>query len=282
MNDALPQDLTRARAMMLHASAQALLYDVQRRVQRGYVWWVRGEVPASKLLAVVTKLHAKYDVFASPSARSRRRAAGGTSCVLFVWPVRADPEGYTTCFRFLLLATSPLEAEKMDDARQRPVRADLYLNNGGQFHLRPVLKQRGGETKAVYAWHLIPKAQDLMTERLVAAAAAEWPALQQTLDSYKCLPMTSGYRQQLKAALQQAAPAWRRNNRPSVLARKQLVRTGGAVDLFRAPLPFVAGFQKLYDDPPLTLKQYLAANDKRRKQLAQQRLERVERDHAGV
>lgn len=275
MSQAFTQDLSGARALKLHASAQALLSDIQRRVSRGYQWWCSGEVPEHKVLAVVTKLGHKYGALDTPVQRSRRKAAGRASAVLLVWPVRQDPAGYTRYFRFLLLATAHLEGEVMYDAHVRPVRVDLYADKAGQYHLRPVSKP----DKVAFSWHLTPKCTEQMERRLAWAAGQEWPLLERTIRAYTCMPMMSGYRKQLRAALSSASAFWRRNNRPSVSEHKAQIKQGLAPDPFKATLPYTRGFPVLYDDPPMTLSNYLAANDKRRREIAARVRAAVAADH---
>lgn len=276
-------DLSSAREMRLHASAQALLYDIQRRVRSGYVWWTCGEVPVSRVLAVTAKLDQQYDVLASRFARSRRKAAGDPSAVLFLWPARHDPEGYTTCFRFLLLATAHLDGEVMYDGRHKPVRVGLYMGQGGVYHLQPTrTSPTGKESQMSYVWQLSPKCNERMVQGLREAAGKEFKEFQRALGGYRQLPMTSGYRLQLKAALQEALSIWRRNNRPSVVGHKEDIKKGRVGDPFRDPLPFVAGFPKLYEDPPMTLRAYLKGNDKRRKEIDRERQARLASEHPEV
>lgn len=274
------QDLSPARALRLHASTQALLYDVQSRVRRGYVWWTSGEVPSSKILAVVSKLADQYGTFASASARSRRKAAGQPSAVLLVYPARHDRAGYTTLYRFVLLASTHLDGEVMYDARRRPLRITLYRDGGGEYSLQPSVAQASGDrVKVDYVWQLSPKAAERMEQQFTEAASQELAAFQKTLYRYRQLPMTSGYRKQLKAALQSALPTWRRNTRPSVYAYKQQVKKGEIGDPFKEPLPFISGFVPLYDNPPLTLGMALRLGEKQRRDIERRQLARLAHDH---
>lgn len=281
MNSHGSQDLSVARALRIHDSAQALLYDIQRRVGRGYTWWTQGEVDAAKILAVMTKIGTKYGAYDAAWTRSRRKASGRPSAVLIVYPVRHDPAGYTTRYRFVLLGTAHLDGETMYDARQRPLRVTLYHDAGGAFCLQPAVNGASGErSKVTYTWQLTPRAQQQMERDLREAAGRELKVFMQTVTRYRTLPMTSGYRRQLKAALQSAVPAWRRNNRPDVMAIKQQVKAGTAEDPIRAALPYIAGFPTLYADPALTLGMSLRINEQRRRDIARAQREQVARDHS--
>lgn len=281
MGDLVLQDLSSARVAKLHASAQGLLFDVQRRVQAGYVWWLQEKVSASKILAVVAKLGEKFGAFDTPERRYRRKVRGGVSCVLLVWPLRNDVAGYTRVYGLLLLATAHLEGEVMFDARQRPVRVTLYADGSGRFHLRPVARAVAPRRKPSYSWCLIPKEAEQMEARLVQAAKQDWVTLERAISAYRNLPMTAGYRCQLKAALQTAAAHWRRNNRPSMMEVKAQIKKGMVANPFTG-LPFISRFPVLYDDPPMRLGRHLDLNVKRQREIARQQAEKVAREHLGM
>lgn len=302
-------DLSEARRTRLHASGQALLYDVAKRVRSGYHWWLVGEVPAEKVLAVVAKLAHQYDTAATAVTRSRRKAAGDPSATLFVWPLRNDSAGYTTCFGFLLLATEHLDGEVMYDGRRKPVRVNLYANSNAIFHLiprqvtverrlsrpGPKPKKKSGSAEAnspqkvmmqralryEFDWQLSAKSAELMRERF-AASVSNPAALESLRRAYSALPMTSGYRSQLKAALTETKAAWKRGTTPAVLEAKRAIKAGERADPFSiSTLPYIRGFPRLYDDPPMTLALYLDITRKTRREVERRALETVRADHSG-
>lgn len=299
-------DLSTARQTKLHASAQGLLSDVARRVRSGYHWWLVGEVPADKILAVVAKLDGQYSTSASSLTRHRRKAAGDASSTLFVWPLRNDPAGYTTALGFLLLATEHLDGEVMYDGRRKPVRVGLYKGGNAVFHLIPTQvmtarrvgrkpgprpKQSAAEQSPekvqlrrelgyTFDWRLSAKSYDLMRERF-SAAVNNPVALESLRRAYQALPMTSGYRAQFKVVLAETKVVWKRATTPAVLEAKRAIKEGTRTDPFAiATLPFIRGFPKLYDDPPMTLSAYLDANIKTRRALERRAVQAVQADHA--
>ncbi|MFB9995000.1 hypothetical protein ACFFLM_23915 [Deinococcus oregonensis] len=299
-----PLDLSKARKTKIHASGQALLYDVAKRVRSGYHWWITGEVDAGKILAVVAKLDHHYQTTADAVTRHRRKTAGDASSVLFVWPLRNDSAGYTQRFGFLLLATEHLDAEVMYDARKRPVRINLYANQNAIFHLIPTqlkvprVVRTAGRKKATrgetgqpaettqvrvtmeFAWQLSAKSFDLMRQRF-AAAASNPAGLDGLRRAYSALPMVSGYRLQLKTVLYETKLLWKKATTPAVQAAKKATSEGTRPDPFNvSSLPYIRGFPKLYNDPPITLAAYLDANSQTKKHVQRRTLEQVRADHS--
>lgn len=300
-------DLSSARQIKLHRSAQALLYDIAKRVRSGYHWWVTGAVPASKILAVTAKLIARYDTTASAVTRSRRKAAGDASVTLMVWPLRNDPVGYTTRFGFLLLATEHLDGEVMYDGRRKPVRVDLYANGNAVFHLMPeqVTVERKAlrpgpkpkrktenqmdqkpmvrsDVKWVYDWRLSAKSLELMRQRF-RAALTDPAALLRLRKAYVALPMTSSYRRQLRTVLTEAKVTWKMTHTPRVVAARQAIKEGRLADPFAvSTLPYIRGFPTLYDTPAMTLGLYLDATEKARKEVERHAIETVQADHTEI
>lgn len=299
-------DLTKARSVRLYASAQALLYDIAKRVRSGYLWWQTGEVPAEKILAVYAKLDFQYEVTATSSQRHQRKVRGDASTTLLIWPLRNDPAGYTTRFGFLLLSTEHLDGQVMYDGRSKPVRCNLYANGNAVFHLIPKqvpverkLHRPGPKSKArkqaqdepqkpttskqlkyEYDWQLSAKTLALMRKRWHDAASS--PAeLERLRRAYQALPMTSGYRSQFKTVLAETKLMWKKATTPAAVEGKKAIKEGTRADPFSvATLPYIRGFPKLYDDPPVTLESYLAANEKERKMIEQRNRARVQADHA--
>lgn len=303
-------DLSSARQIRLHQSAQGLLYDIAKRVRSGYHWWVIGEVPASKILAVTAKLIARYDTTASAVTRSRRKAAGDASVTLMVWPLRNDPAGYTTRFGFLLLATEHLDGEVMYDGRRKPVRVDLYASGNAVYHLMPeqVTVERKAlrplrpgpkpkrktenqmdqkpmvrsDVKWVYDWRLSAKSLDLMRQRF-RASVTDPAALLRLRKAYVSLPMTSGYRRQLRTVLTDTKVVWKMTHTPRVVAARQAIKEGRLADPFAvSTLPYIRGFPVLYDTPAMTLGLYLTTVEKARKEVERRALETVQADHAEI
>lgn len=285
----------------MHATAQALLYDVSRRVRAGYHWWTVGEVETEKILALIAKFEHRYEVNASSVARHRKKAADDPSVTLFVWPLRNDPTGYTTRFGFLLLATEHLDGEVMYDGRRRPVRVNFYANQKAIFHLMPhevevekKIRKPGPKPKekpvrppvvlkvktTEYDWQLSAKSLELMRERF--ASEINNPAgLERLRKAYQSLPMTSGYRAQFRTVLTELKPAWKRASTPAVKAAKQAIKEGTRENPFAiSTLPYIRGFPKLYDDPPMTLSTYLDANVKARKAVERKALEQIQAEHS--
>jgi hypothetical protein len=282
-----PDGLDSARSHRLHASGQALLHDIARRVRAGYTWHVGGEVPAPKVLGLVAKLSAAHGTHLDRLTRHRSKAAGEPAAVLFVWPVRNDPTGHTTAFRFLLLGTEPLDGERMQDGRHKPVRCNLYPGDAAELHLEPTRRpwQRGesrkGAPPVVYEWRLAPRALVLMRERLAVAARSEASQLQQAVAAYSALPMTGPYRFQLREALTAVRPIWRANQRPSVQALRQRIKAGQARDPLGPP-PFMFGFPTMYAEPPETLADHLAAAARIRGEVRRQQTRSQRALHAAV
>lgn len=298
-------DLKSARQIKLHRSGQALLYDIAKRVRSGYHWWLVGEVPAEKVLAVAAKLTCQYETDASAVTRSRRKAAGDASAPLFVWPLRNDLAGYTTRFGFLLLANEHLDGEVMYDGTRKPVRVNLYANTNAVFHLiprqvtverkllkpgpkskrkqpeeRPQQVTVSRQIKYEFDWQLSAKSVELMRERF-AASVSNPAALDSLRRAYTALPMTSGYRTQLKGVLTATKAAWKKATTPAVLEAKKAIKEGARADPFSIfTLPYIRGFPKLYDDPPMTLAVYLDANQKAQREVERRALETVQADHS--
>lgn len=273
-------DLSIAKQKKLHRSGQALLYDIAKRVRSGYSWWLIQEVPASKVLRTVAVLSTKYGTERTSVQRAKDKARDEAAAVLFVWPVRNDPAGYTTKFRILLLATEHLDGEIMFDARKKPPNVNLYSNRNAVFKLRGSLKD-AKKPKLGYEWDwsLTAQSEQIMRERFMAQHAN--PAgLQRLLAAYKSLPMVSGYRRQLLEALKTTKPAWKKSTTPAVSSYKLEVKNGTKPDLFSARnVPYIRGFPKLFDDPADTLETYLAANDKLQKEVRRVQLETVRSQH---
>lgn len=302
MADAAP-DLRKARSQRLHASAQALLYDIAKRVRAGYHWWFTGEVPAEKTLAVVAKFIHQFDTDLTTAQRHQRKKDGDLSATLFVWPLRHDPAGYATRFGFLVLATEHIDGEVMYDARRRPVRCSLYADGNAVFHLMPTqvtvekkIKKPGPKkkkstkseesevvTKTALAyqfdWRLSAKSLDLMRARFAASVNAPSQIFAMRT-AYQALPMTSGYRTQFKEVLAETKVRWKKATTPAVLEVKKSIKEGSRADPFAiSTLPYIRGFPRLYDDPPMTLGAYLDTNQKVQKEVAKVRLEQVRADH---
>lgn len=296
-----PPDLSVARKTRLHASGQALLYDIAQRVRSGYHWWTTGELSASKVLAIVAKLDRQYSTSADSLTRHRRKAAEEASATLLVWPLRNDPAGYTTRFGYLLLSSEHLEGEVMYDGRKKPIRVNLYANENAVYHLIPTqLKvartvRKAGRKKhhkndaptetthkrvtMAYDWQLSAKSLDLMRQRF-AHAASHPAALDGLRRAYSALPMVSGYRSQFRGVLRETKVLWRKASTPAVQAAKQGIREGQRPDPFEVgSLPFIRGFPRFYDDPPVTLAAYLDANIKVRREVERRVRGKVQADH---
>lgn len=267
-----PPGIEVARNHRLHASGQALLFDVQRRVRRGYRFWVTGEVEAARILGLVAKLSSLHGTHLSSVQRHRQKASG-EAAVLFVWPIRNDPSGYTTRFGFLLLGTANLDGERMQDGRHKPVRVNLYRTSATEFHLVPTQRpwQRGqsrkGGPEVDYVWRLAPRAEQTLRERLETAARSDAPSFLKLFETYRALPLVAGYRAQLKEAVTAARPAWKRNTQPAAQQLRARMKEGTLADPFRTPLPFVSGFPKMYSDPAETLADHLATAARMRAQI---------------
>lgn len=298
-------DLSQARKVRLHASSQALLYDIAKRVRSGYYWWFAGEVPAEKVLAVYAKLDSQYQVTTTAAQRHRRKASGDASSTLLIWPLRRDSAGYTTRFGLLMLSTEHLDGEVMYNGHKKPVRCSLYADGEVVFHLMPseVIAKRKAfkpgpkpkknvskqaeekntaiskQTKWEFTWQLSAKSLATMRERWLNAASH--PAqLDRLRRAYQALPMTSGYRAQFRTVLMETKQRWKKATTPAVTEAKKAIKDGQRADpLAVSTLPYIRGFPKLYDEPPVTLEGYLAANEKERKVIEKRNRARVQADH---
>lgn len=273
-------DLTLAKTKKLHRSGQALLYDIGKRVRSGYSWWLIQEVPASKVLRTIAVLSVKYGTERTSVQRAKDKAKDETAAVLFVWPIRNDPAGYTTKFRVLLLSTEHIDGEIMFDAKKKPLNVNLYSNRNAVFKLKGTLKNKK-KPKLGYNWDwsLTAESEKIMRERFMAQHAN--PAgLQKLLNAYKALPMVSGYRCQLLEALKATKPAWKKATTPAVNSYKLEVKNGTKPELFSARnIPYIRGFPKLYNEPVDTLGTYLVANDKLRKEVGKAQVETAKSHH---
>lgn len=298
-------DLNRARSQRLHASAQALLYDIAKRVRSGYHWWMTGDLPVEKVLGVTAKFVYQFETDVTAAQRHYRKKNGDASCILFVWPLRHDSAGYTTRFGYLLLATEHIDGEVMYDGRRRPVRCSLYADGNAVFHLIPTqvtvekkLRKPGPKVKKksldesaksvqtqskvayVFDWQLSAKSLEHMQERFLTAVSNP-VSLQRLRRAYQNLPMTRGYRNQFKKVLTDTKAAWKRATTPAVMEAKKAIKEGSLPDPFSiSALPFIRGFPILYDDPPMTLGTYLNANEKARREVEKKQLGKVRSDHA--
>ncbi|WP_189066849.1 hypothetical protein [Deinococcus seoulensis] len=282
-----PDGLEIARTQRLHLTAQALLFDIARRVRAGYIWHVGGEVPADKILGLVAKLSGQHSTHLDRVTRHRNKAAGEAAAVLFIWPVRNDPKGYTTTFRFLLLGTENLEGERMQDGRHKPVRVNLYPDDSAEFHLvatrRPWKRgeSRKGPVPVTWEWQLCPRSLTLLRARMDAAARGPAHGLQQLIGAYSSLPMTGAYRRQLAEVMTSARQTWRTNQTPTARALRERIKRGEAVDPLRtSALPFMSSFPVMYADPPETLADHLAAAGRVRGEVKRSTAARMRAMHA--
>lgn len=93
-------DPSRALARALHALVS------------GYCYYTKGEIDRSKVVHLCEKFHEKFGIGLTATQRKARKAAGQANAML----VLLQPLNHTKAY-WLLLATAPLEGEKMRHAR---------------------------------------------------------------------------------------------------------------------------------------------------------------------
>ncbi|MFC4456169.1 hypothetical protein [Deinococcus sonorensis] len=290
-----------ARQRKLHDTGQGLLSDVHRRVRAGYRWWVTGDVTTDQVVGFVARMSVKYGTDADSVTRHRNKVGGEASTVLFVWPLRHDPAGYTTRFGYLLLSTEHLDGEIMYDGARRPVPVNLYANTNAVFHLMPSVevvkvkqarsqqgkgKQSHGRpganrTRTVYTWQLSAQSVNRMRSKFAEHAGTP-RELERLRRAYLALPLVAPYRVQLKRVLTDTRLLRKNIHTPMARAEQKAIKDGTKLDPLRvSDIPFITGFPKLYASPPMTLGAYLDAITQTRRTLARNAEQTVQAHHLG-
>jgi hypothetical protein len=293
-------DMARARNRKLHRSGQAVLYDIQARVRAGYFWWMIGEVTAEQIVGLVARMAVVFGTDDDSLTRHRnkqraearklqekatkrpiKKEAPKASSVLFVWPLRNDPAGVTTRFGWLMLSTEHIKGQVMYDGRRQSARVNLYANTNAVYHLKATEEKATSTSKKLtFTWQLSAQSLEFMRARFATEAGSP-AALARLRGAYLALPMTSGYRRQLKEVLVDTREVRARIHTPKARAGVEAIKVGDTPDPLRTrDLPFVSGFVTYFEDPPVTLGAYLDAVKVSRKELERCARQRVQADHA--
>lgn len=293
-------DMARARNRKLHRSGQAVLYDIQARVRAGYTWWMVGEVTTEQIVGLVARMAVVFGTDDDSLTRHRnkqraearklqekatrrpmKKEAPKASSVLFIWPLRNDPAGVTMRFGWLVLSTEHINGQVMYDGRKQPARVNLYANANANYHLMATdEKVKSTPKKMTFTWQLGAQSLEFMRERFAVEAGSP-AALAKLRSAYLALPMTSGYRKQLKQILVNTREVRARIHTPKARAGVDAIKAGDTPDPLRTrDLPFISGFVTYFEDPPVTLGAYLDAVKVSRKELERHARQRVQADHA--
>ena len=233
--------------MKLYRNRSALMQGLVLQVSRGYVYYVAGQVPASKALRVAAKFHQNYGALASPQARqaARRRGRDQPISRLFMHP--AD-DGVS--YDWWILAPRPLQGETMLDARDR--RQRIKVAERYEIVLRP----RPGSPKA-WTWQLVRDEKEALEAAVERdAKRRDAYAIQELISRLTNMPMFSGVRSDVAALIRLADQTWKRHHRGAATYVQRLIRGSGRANTLTLPreLPVMRRISS-YDDPPTTLAQ---------------------------
>lgn len=242
--------------LRLYRNRTALLQGLLLAVSRGFHWHTSGRIPGEKAIGFAAKLHRQYAALASPQARQMARVRSGKDVPAARLILHPADDGAS--FDWWLIATSPLDGEQLQDARdkrQRLVVADRY---------ELVQMPRVG-APPTWTWRLTED------ERAALAAAVERDAkrrdpaaIQELVQRLAALPMFSGVRRNVLGLYRVAAGTWKRTHRSPAEWVRRLVRRAqgrpGALVLPRE-LPVMRRIAS-YDKPPLTLAQAVRRHPK--------------------
>jgi hypothetical protein len=188
--------------MRVYVHKSGFMQDILRHIAKGYVWYIRGIVPAAKVTSVAAKLAVNFQTEMNASRRAYRKVQGRANARLFLYPVRAD------AIEFVLLMTAGESAcraterfEHVGDKRRRLQFDDRY---------EAVMLPASGAVPR-WTWRLSQEAYDAYAAAVrVAARKANEEDTRHIVSIIYGMPGFRGLRMQMIGLLKLLHAEWKR------------------------------------------------------------------------
>ncbi|TSD83275.1 hypothetical protein FFK22_038585 [Mycobacterium sp. KBS0706] len=188
--------------MRVYVHKSGIMQDILRHIAKGYVWYIRGVVPAERVVSVAMKLAVKFQTEMSASRRAYRKAQGRANARLFLHPVRAD------AFEFVLLLTDGEHAGRITERFQSVAdkRCRLVFNDRFEAIRMPAA---GGTAR--WTWRLTDEAYDAYGAAVqIGVRKSDETEIRRMISLIYGMPGFRGLRRQMVGLLKLLHAEWKR------------------------------------------------------------------------
>jgi len=188
--------------MRVYVHKSGIMQDILRHIAKGYVWYIRGAVPAERVVSVATKLGVKFQTEMNASRRAYRKAQGKANARLFLHPVRADS------FEFVLLLTDGEHAGRTAERFQAVTDKRCRLVFDDRFE---AIRMPGAGGAPRWTWRLTDEAYDAYGAAVrLAVRKTDEAEIRRVISLIYGMPGFRGLRRQMVGLLKLLHAEWKR------------------------------------------------------------------------
>ncbi len=191
--------------MRVHVHRSGVMQDIVRHIAKGYVWYIRGVVPAARIERFASKMAVQFQTELNANRRAYRKARGHANARMFLYPSRVDG------FEFVVLMTDGEHAarqterfEKVTDKRRRLVFYERY----------EAIKMSAPGGAPRWTWRLTDEAYEAYASAVrIGVRKADERDIKGVISTVYGMPGFRGLRRQMVGLLKLLHAEWKRAGR---------------------------------------------------------------------
>lgn len=188
--------------MRVYVHRSGFMQDILRHIAKGYVWYIRGVVPADRVVSVAGKLAVKFQTEIAARLRAYRKVQGRANARLFLHPVQSD------AFEFVLLLTDGEHAGRVTERFLPVTERRCRLVSDDRFEAIR-LPAAGGATR--WTWRLTDAAYAGYSAAVqIAVRKGVEAEIRRTISQIYGMPGFRGLRRQMVGLLKVLHAEWKR------------------------------------------------------------------------